>query len=50
MRELVHPNLVNYEELFLERHSLMLVMEYMPVSTSAAIMGSARDQGGEHSV
>jgi hypothetical protein len=33
MRELVHPNLVNYEELFLERNNtLMLVMEYMQVS------------------
>jgi hypothetical protein len=34
MRELVHPNLVNYEELFLERNNtLMLVMEYMQVSS-----------------
>jgi serine/threonine protein kinase len=31
MRELIHPNLVNYEELFLEKNSLMLVMEYMQV-------------------
>ena len=31
MRELIHPNLVNYEELFLERggNSLQMVMEFM---------------------
>ena len=29
MRELNHPNLVNYEELFFERNSLMMVMELM---------------------
>ena len=29
MRELVHPNLVNYCELFLERNTLMMVMELM---------------------
>lgn len=29
MRELNHPNLVNYQELFLERDSLMMVMELM---------------------
>ena len=29
MRELNHPNLVNYTELFLERSSLMMVMELM---------------------
>eukprot|EP00092_Neocalanus_flemingeri_P013383 GFUD01014427.1.p1 GENE.GFUD01014427.1~~GFUD01014427.1.p1 ORF type:complete len:640 (-),score=139.11 GFUD01014427.1:110-2029(-) len=29
MRELVHPNLVNYVELFLERNLLMMVMEFM---------------------
>ena len=29
MRELVHPNLVNYVELFLEKNTLMMVMEFM---------------------
>jgi len=29
MRELVNPNLVNYVELFLERNTLMMVMEFM---------------------
>ena len=29
MRELVHPNLVNYVELYLERNTLMMVMEFM---------------------
>ena len=29
MKELNHPNLVNYTELFLERNSLMMVMEYL---------------------
>ena len=29
MKELTHPNLVNYTELFLERNNLMMVMEYM---------------------
>ena len=31
LRELVHPNLVNYEELFLERNYLMLAMEFLAV-------------------
>ena len=29
MRELNHPNLVNYVELFLEKDTLMMVMEFM---------------------
>ena len=29
MRDLNHPNLVNYVELFLERDNLMMVMEFM---------------------
>ena len=29
MRELNHPNLVNYVELFLEKDPLMMVMEFM---------------------
>jgi hypothetical protein len=32
MRELVHPNLVNYVEMFMERNSLMMVMELMKVT------------------
>ena len=32
MRELVHPNLVNYVEMFMERNSLMIVMELMKVT------------------
>ena len=31
MRELVHPNLVNLKDIFMERNSLMLVMELMQV-------------------
>ena len=31
MRDLNHPNLVNYVELFLERDNLMMVMEFMQV-------------------
>ena len=42
MRDLNHPNLVNYVELFLERHNLMIVMEYMQVSQSIAISCSQR--------
>ena len=34
MRDLNHPNLVNYVELFLERDNLMMVMEFMQVSPS----------------
>ena len=34
MRDLNHPNLVNYVELFLERDNLMMVMEFMQVSQS----------------
>ena len=37
MRDLNHPNLVNYVELFLERQNLMIVMEYMQVSQSISI-------------
>lgn len=29
MRDLNHPNLVNYVELYLERNHLMMVMEFM---------------------
>ena len=43
MRDLNHPNLVNYVELFLERHNLMIVMEYMQVSQSIAITCSQRN-------
>ena len=31
MRKLVHPNLVNLKDIFLERNKLMLVMELMQV-------------------
>ena len=34
MRELVHPNLVNYREIFMERNNLMMVMELMKVTSS----------------
>ena len=34
MRKLVHPNLVNLKDIFLERNKLMLVMELMQVTKS----------------
>ena len=33
MRELVHPNLVNLKDIFLEKSRLLLVMELMQVET-----------------
>ena len=33
MRKLVHPNLVNLKDIFLEKNRLMLVMELMQVKT-----------------
>ena len=42
MRDLNHPNLVNYVELFLERQNLMIVMEYMQVSQSISITAVKR--------
>ena len=49
MRDLNHPNLVNYVELFLERDNLMMVMEFMQVSQSLEMSSCERRptvQGG----
>ena len=42
MRDLNHPNLVNYVELFLERDNLMMVMEFMQVSQSLEMSSCER--------
>ena len=40
MRKLVHPNLVNLKDIFLEKNRLMLVMELMQVKTEVTQEGN----------